>query len=57
MSIISSICAEQDLKVVKAAVLRAKDQVKREITLPVERIKVNKILDDLQKYCDERIYE
>lgn len=56
MSIISSICAEQDMKVVKAAVLRAKDQAKREFTSE-ERIKVNKILDDLQKYCDERIYE
>lgn len=56
MSIISSICAEADIKVVKAAVLRAKDQAKRKIPKG-ELPKVMEILDDLLKYCDERIYE
>lgn len=57
MSIISSICAEADLKVVKAAVKRAKKQAEETLTLAEDYNRVVTILDDLQKYCDERIYE
>ncbi len=57
MSIISSICAEADLKVVKAAVKRSKKQAEETLTLAEDYNRVVTILDDLQKYCDERIYE
>jgi len=56
MSIVSSICAEADLNVVKAGILRAKSQARGQMVTD-EYAKTVKILDDLQKYCEERINE
>jgi hypothetical protein len=57
MSIISSICAEADLKVVKKAVARAKKQAIDVMTTAEDYNRLTTILDDLQVYCEERISE
>lgn len=55
MSIISSICAEEDLHIVKQGITRARKQINKQRLYTYEQ--VTKILDDLQTYCEERISE
>lgn len=56
MSIISAVCADADLAIIKKAIARAKDQARKQFVAD-EFGKVTTILNDLLKYCEERICE